>query len=351
MQGSDVVFAKSYRGDVLLTIIWYGPAGRYYVSLTPAGGEEQALVDTLFPSIYGKRRGAALATYAPPADLPLDATAAFTGEEGVAAAAAALEAAGSRASAAAAGSDGKDVVEDASDSKTAERAAAAGLKTSAVLPAWKLFSGVSVWEASEPVPDPDELRAQDDAEDDEDADEDDGDDGGEEEGEAAIDVGEDPSAAAAAGGLLGDELDGGLLDLSGGSGYTQVYAVMSPSPAALAAAAAAAAGSAGSASARSTSGGAAGAAAAGAGLIPRTAVFRFGDWVYAGQVDFPVEALRLGDVPFVLPALQKQQGRLAFLSEAKAFPLGALFERFHGWRAVLSCFRDAVPLLPFRLRY
>ena len=38
------------------------------------------------------------------------------------------------------------------------------------------------------------------------------------------------------------------------------------------------------------------------------------------QVDFPVEALRLGDVPFVLPALPKQQGRLGFISDAAAFP-------------------------------
>jgi hypothetical protein len=52
-QGSDVVFAKSYRGDVLLTVIWYGPGAACYISLAPAGGEEQALVDTLFPSIYG----------------------------------------------------------------------------------------------------------------------------------------------------------------------------------------------------------------------------------------------------------------------------------------------------------
>jgi hypothetical protein len=72
------------------------------------------------------------------------------------------------------------------------------------------------------------------------------------------------------------------------------------------------------------SGAAAAAAARGVAVIPRAAMFRFGDWVYAGAVDFPVDALRLGDVPFVLPALQKQQGRLAFLSEAKAFPSGAL---------------------------
>jgi len=52
-QGADVVFAKTYRGDVLLTVIWYGPSNSYYVSLSPASGEEQALVDTLFPSIYG----------------------------------------------------------------------------------------------------------------------------------------------------------------------------------------------------------------------------------------------------------------------------------------------------------
>ena len=55
-------------------------------------------------------------------------------------------------------------------------------------------------------------------------------------------------------------------------------------------------------------------------LVPRVVLFRFGNWVYGGEVDFPVEQLRLGDVPYVLPALQKQQGRLDYIADAKALP-------------------------------
>lgn len=54
MQGSDVVFAKTFRGEVMLTVIWYAATGCFYVTLTPAGGEEQALVDTLFPAVRGE---------------------------------------------------------------------------------------------------------------------------------------------------------------------------------------------------------------------------------------------------------------------------------------------------------
>ncbi len=43
------------------------------------------------------------------------------------------------------------------------------------------------------------------------------------------------------------------------------------------------------------------------GSYSRRALFRFGNWCYEGEVDFGVDALHLGDVPDVLPALQKQQ--------------------------------------------
>ncbi len=46
------------------------------------------------------------------------------------------------------------------------------------------------------------------------------------------------------------------------------------------------------------------------GSYSRRALFRFGNWCYEGEVDFGVDALHLGDVPDVLPALQKQQVRV-----------------------------------------
>lgn len=280
-QGSDVVFAKSYRGGVLLTIIWYGPAGSYYVSLSPATGEEQALVDTLFPSIYGKRRGLALQDYD-------TRGAVYDGETDVATALAT----GTGSSSSGGGSDSKEA--------------------DGVLPACRLFSCVSVWEANEPVPDPDAVRERDELEsalaealatavllaptqgaaaaaaaasagaaDDDDDDDD---------GSTASDADADAD---------GDQDDGGaVVDVSGGSGYTQVYLVLKPT-------------------ATGTTG------SGGASVVPREAVFRFGDWIYSGAVDFPVDALKLGDVPHVLPALQKQQGRLSFLSEATKMPVGA----------------------------
>jgi hypothetical protein len=146
LQGSDVVFAKSYREDVLLTIIWYGPSASYYVSLSAAGGEEQSLVDTLFPSIYGKRRGLALATYDVPSGVPSGASKAYNGRHPVAAVAKALGSA-----------DGT------SDSKSEERASAVAIHGD-TLPAWAMFSKLSVWEASEPVPDPDAVRERDELE-------------------------------------------------------------------------------------------------------------------------------------------------------------------------------------------
>lgn len=61
------------------------------------------------------------------------------------------------------------------------------------------------------------------------------------------------------------------------------------------------------------------------GSTKRDALFRFGNWCYAGKVDFGVEQLHLGDVPDVLPALQKQQGNLAYFCDADSFPEGNTF--------------------------
>ncbi len=54
MQGAELFFCKTFRSDVLLTVIFYDSS--FYATLTDAS-EEQALVDTLFPNIYGKLRG------------------------------------------------------------------------------------------------------------------------------------------------------------------------------------------------------------------------------------------------------------------------------------------------------
>lgn len=61
------------------------------------------------------------------------------------------------------------------------------------------------------------------------------------------------------------------------------------------------------------------------GSYRRDVLFRFGNWCYEGQVDFGVDALHLGDVPEVLPALQKQQGNLAFLCETSSVPASNQF--------------------------
>ena len=53
-QGADLFFAKTFHSDVLLTVIFYD--GVFYATLTDASAE-QALVDTLFPNIYGRQRG------------------------------------------------------------------------------------------------------------------------------------------------------------------------------------------------------------------------------------------------------------------------------------------------------
>ena len=159
-----------------------------------------------------------------------------------------------------------------------------------------LFIRVSVWESSGEVPDPEALHAAD---------------GEAEEEQVEGKEGDNDDAA--------DMFDGPTADLTGTSGYTQVYLVMTPAPTAP------------RTLLPSTDGD--------ISLISRKALFRYGSWVYAGDVDFPVESLKLGDVPFVLPALQKQQGRLAFVSEANAFPLA------HPLADTLSQFMGAVALL------
>lgn len=35
----------------MITLIWYAPHNAFYVTLTPTSGEEQTLVDTLFPQV------------------------------------------------------------------------------------------------------------------------------------------------------------------------------------------------------------------------------------------------------------------------------------------------------------
>lgn len=57
-----------------------------------------------------------------------------------------------------------------------------------------------------------------------------------------------------------------------------------------------------------------------AGSTARNVFFRFGGWCYSGQVDLGVDTLHLGDVPEVLPALQRQQSMLAFTCETSAVP-------------------------------
>ncbi|KAJ0407299.1 hypothetical protein ATCC90586_002227 [Pythium insidiosum] len=49
-------------------------------------------------------------------------------------------------------------------------------------------------------------------------------------------------------------------------------------------------------------------------------LFRCGNWCYGGKVDLGSAAIELGDLPAVIPALQKQQGSLQYLCEWKAIP-------------------------------
>ena len=54
LQGADLFFCKTFQSDVMMTVIFYD--GLYYATLSDAS-TEQALVDTLFPNIYGRQRG------------------------------------------------------------------------------------------------------------------------------------------------------------------------------------------------------------------------------------------------------------------------------------------------------
>ena len=103
-------------------------------------------------------------------------------------------------------------------------------------------------------------------------------------------LGRAPGQAAASG---TGRRSGGTEDLQG-EGYSQVYCVMKPDN-------------------------------AGTGNTRRRALFRFGNWCYGGEVDFGVQQLNLGDVPDVLPTLQKQQGNLAYLCEIAKFPSDSPF--------------------------
>jgi len=103
-------------------------------------------------------------------------------------------------------------------------------------------------------------------------------------------LGRAPGQASAAG---TGRRSGGTEDLQG-EGYSQVYCVMKPDN-------------------------------AGTGNTRRRALFRFGNWCYGGEVDFGVQHLNLGDVPDVLPTLQKQQGNLAYLCEIAKFPSDSPF--------------------------
>lgn len=93
-----------------------------------------------------------------------------------------------------------------------------------------------------------------------------------------------------------------------GVGYTQVYAVAKPR-------------------------------ALAAGSTRRECLFRFGNWCYAGAVDFGVDALNLGDVPDVLPVLQRQQGSLAYMCEIAKFPAE------HPFAKPLAAYKSAVDFM------
>lgn len=99
---------------------------------------------------------------------------------------------------------------------------------------------------------------------------------------------EEAEAEAAASAAAAAALATRTLDLSG-EGYTQTYIVMRPKNLA-------------------------------DGSTVRNVFFRFGGWCYSGQVDLGVDVLHLGDVPEVLPALQRQQSNLAFTCETSAVP-------------------------------
>lgn len=96
------------------------------------------------------------------------------------------------------------------------------------------------------------------------------------------------------------------VDMSG-EGYMQIYAVMRPA----------------------------------AGRSSRAALFRYGGWVYTGKVDFGLDPLRLCDIPEMLPALQRQQGRLEYTCDVGSFPVdSAFFPVVRQYMAAVSFLHD-----------
>jgi hypothetical protein len=56
------------------------------------------------------------------------------------------------------------------------------------------------------------------------------------------------------------------------------------------------------------------------------AMFRFGSWCYAGSVQL-TPAIKLADIPYVIPALRIQQSRLSYYSDVRHLPSGCRFAR------------------------
>ncbi len=113
-------------------------------------------------------------------------------------------------------------------------------------------------------------------------------------------------AAGAAAAASGDSDADAVADMSG-DGYMQIYAVMRPT----------------------------------GGTSSRAALFRYGGWVYTGKVDFGLPALHLGDIPEMLPALQRQQGRLEYTCDVGAFPVeSAFFPVVRQYMAAVSFLHD-----------
>jgi hypothetical protein len=56
----------------------------------------------------------------------------------------------------------------------------------------------------------------------------------------------------------------------------------------------------------------------------RDVMFRFGSWCYTGNVEL-IEALKIDDIPHVIPALRIQQHKLAYLCDVSSMPEDNLF--------------------------
>ena len=73
-----MIFAKSYRGELMLSVIWYAPHACFYATLSPASSDEQTLVDTAFPQVRLLNAvpsflfDAMKITHLPPVTRPLD---------------------------------------------------------------------------------------------------------------------------------------------------------------------------------------------------------------------------------------------------------------------------------------